>query len=74
MTKLWTWFKNKLGRITTGLGFALQGIDTLDITSIKDPLESWIGHKGVQAVVIGLFAVSYLRHQYVASQNPVTKQ
>lgn len=64
----WIWFKNKLGRITTAFGFLLQGIETVDISAIKDPLEALIGHKGVQGIIIGLFVISYLRHQYVASK------
>lgn len=63
-----TWFKNKLGRITAGAGIVLQGIETVDLSVIKDPLESIIGHKGVQVAIIALFVISYLRHQYVASK------
>lgn len=72
ITPIWQWFKDKLGRITTAAGIALQGIETVDISAIKDPLESFLGHKGVQGVIIGLFMVSYLRHQYVAKKvsNP----
>lgn len=66
ITQIWQWFKDKLGRITTAAGIALQGIETIDISVIKDPLESFLGHKGVQGIIVGLFVVSYLRHQYVA--------
>lgn len=64
------WFKAKFGRIVSGLGVLLSGVETFDISTIKDPLESFIGHKGVQAVTVGLFLASWLRHQWVANQNP----
>jgi len=66
-----TWVKAKFGRIVTAVGAALASVDMLDISAIKDPLEGLLGHKGVQAVVVGLFAASWLRHQYAASKNPV---
>lgn len=68
MNAVWTWFRNKLGRITTGAGIILQGIETIDISVIKDPLESFLGHKGVQAIIIGLFVLSFVRHQVVANK------
>jgi len=68
MNAVWTWIKNKLGRIVAVTGFLLQGIETIDISSIKDPLESFLGHKGVQAIIVGLFVASYLRHQYIANK------
>lgn len=70
LTKLVMWFRNKLGRITTLTGVLLQGVEVVDITPIKDPLESFLGHKGVQGIIVGLFVVSYIRHQYVANQHP----
>lgn len=69
LEKAWDWIKAKFGRIATAAGFLLQGIETVDISAIKDPLESFLGHKGVQAIVVGLFAASYVRHQYVANQH-----
>lgn len=68
MNKLWAWFKSKFGRIITTVGFALQGVETIDITPIKDPLENVIGHIGVSVAVIACFVLSFVRHQYVASK------
>lgn len=68
MLDLWTWTKAKVGRIITATGVFVSGIETFDITPVKDPLESFIGHKGVQALVISLFVFSFVRHQYVASK------
>lgn len=64
------WIRDKFGRIVTGLGVLLQGIETFDITPIKQPIEDLIGHRWLQVLIVGLFALSYLRHQYVASQHP----
>lgn len=64
------WLKDKLGRIVSALGTMLSGVETFDITSIKDPLEGFIGHKGVMGLTVMLFLASYVRHQYVASQHP----
>lgn len=69
MKSIWIWLKAKFGRITTLVGAGLQLIETLDISEIKQPLEDFIGHKGVQAIVIGLFLLSFARHQWVASQH-----
>jgi hypothetical protein len=68
MIKLWVWCKNKFGRIITLAGVALVSVDAFDITPVKEPLTQLIGAKGVQALVIGCFALSWVRHQYVASQ------
>ena len=64
------WLRDKFGRIVTVVGALLQGIDTLDITPIKQPIEEIIGHRWLQGIIVGLFVLSYLRHQYVASQHP----
>lgn len=64
------WIRNKFGRIITVLGALLQGVDTFNITPIKQPIEDLIGHKWLQVLIVGLFVLSYLRHQYVASKNP----
>jgi len=70
MTRIWQWFKNKLGRIVSSTGFLLSGVETFDISPIKGPLEGFIGHKGVMGVTVALFLASYIRHQYVASKHP----
>lgn len=71
MKSLWSWVRNKFGRLVSALGLLLSGVETLDISPIKDPLEGIIGHRGVLWVTLGLFAASYFRHQYVASLHPV---
>lgn len=71
LQKLITWFRNKYGRIITFLGFALSGIETFDITPIRDPLESIIGHVGVSIATVACFVLSFIRHQQVAQR--VTK-
>jgi hypothetical protein len=68
---LWTWCRNKYGRLVTAAGFLLSGIETFDITPIRDPLESVIGHVGVSIATIACFALSFVRHQQVAAR--VTK-
>jgi len=68
--KIWQWFKNKAGRIISSAGVLLSGVETFDITPIKDPLEGFIGHKGVMGLTVALFLASYIRHQYVANQHP----
>lgn len=69
LSSLWSFLKNKAGRLITAAGIVLSSVEAIDITAIKDPLEGLIGHKGVQALAVGLFVASYLRHQYVASQH-----
>lgn len=70
LKSLWTWIKAKFGRIVSASGVFLSGVETLDISPIKDPLEGLIGHKGVLWITCGLFAASWLRHQWVANQHP----
>lgn len=70
MKSLWLWLRNKFGRIVSSAGLLLSGVETLDISPIKDPLEGIIGHKGVLWITCGLFALSWARHQYVAGQHP----
>ncbi len=70
LESLWTWTKNKLGRIVSTAGVFLSGVETLDISPIKDPLEGLIGHKGVLWITCALFAASWFRHQWVANQHP----
>lgn len=68
---VWTWVRNKFGRIVSGLGFLLQGSD-LDISPIKPSIEALFSHQTVEWIVVALFAFSWLRHQWVASQHPQT--
>lgn len=70
---MWTsikiWIKAKFGRITTALG-GLMTLADLDISPIRDSLESWMSHKWVQALTAILFIVSFLRHHQAAQQTP----
>lgn len=70
MNAFLTWFKAKFGRIVSGAGALLSGIEGFDITSIKDPIEGLIGHIWVLRITVALFLLSWARHQYVASQVP----
>lgn len=70
LESIWSWMKGKFGRIVSALGLLLSGVDTFDISPIKDPLEGFIGHRGVMGITVMLFLASYARHQYVASQHP----
>ena len=70
LQSIWYWAKAKFGRIVSAAGILLSGVETLDISPIKDPLEGIIGHKGVLWITCGLFAASWLRHQWVANQHP----
>lgn len=72
LKSLWAWAKAKFGRIVSAAGFLLSASESLDISPIKDPLEGIIGHKGVLWLTVALFALSWLRHQYVASLHPKT--
>lgn len=67
--RLWQWARNKFGRIVSSAGFLLQGAD-LDISPIKDPLETVLSHATVEWIVIALFVFSWARHQWVANQHP----
>ena len=64
------WFRDKFGRIVTAVGVLLQGVDTFDITPVKQPIEDLIGHRWLQVLIVALFVLSYLRHRYVASLHP----
>lgn len=64
------WLRDKFGRIVSIAGTLLSGVETFDISPIKDPLEGFIGHKGVMGLTVALFVASYLRHQYVANLHP----
>ena len=70
MKSILVWTKAKFGRIVSAAGVFLSGVETLDISPIKDPLEGLIGHKGVLWITCALFAASWFRHQWVASQHP----
>lgn len=69
--KLWIWVKNKFGRLVTACG-GLIALADLDVSPIKDSLETWLSHKEVQAVTAILFVASFLRHHWVAQQTPKT--
>lgn len=71
LQKLVAWARDKYGRIITAAGFLLSGVESFDISPIRDPLESVIGHVGVSIATIGCFVLSFLRHQQVAGR--VTK-
>lgn len=71
LQKLIAWARDKYGRIVTFLGFALSGVETFDITPIRDPLENIIGHVGVSIATVVCFVLSFIRHQQVAQR--VTK-
>lgn len=63
------WCRDKFGRLVTGCG-GLIALADLDISPIKDNLEGLISHKGVQSLTALLFIASFLRHHWVAGQNP----
>lgn len=69
MSKLWSWIRNKFGRVMTALG-GLVTLADLDISPIRDNLEAFLSHKEVQAVTVALFLASYVRHQLVANLHP----
>lgn len=69
MKKLWQWVQDKMGRLITACG-SLMALADLDISPIKENLEGLLSHEKVQAVTVGLFVASFLRHHWVASQNP----
>jgi hypothetical protein len=71
MGKLWQFVKDKIGRLTTAAG-GLMSLADLDISPVKPALEDLFGHRGVQAITVALFVLSYLRHQHVASLHPTT--
>lgn len=71
--KIWNWIKAKLGRLTTACG-GLVALADLDLSPVKDQLESIFTHKGVQVLTLVLFVVSYLRHQHVASLHPANPE
>lgn len=72
MNRVWQFLVNKFGRLVSALGILLSGIETFDISPIKDPLEQLFGHRVVLGITLGLFLASYIRHQYVASLHPAT--
>jgi hypothetical protein len=66
---IWQWTKDKFGRLITACG-GLLALADLDISPIRDNLEGFLNHKEVQAVTVVLFVSSFLRHHWVAQQNP----
>lgn len=74
LQKLWAWCRDKYGRLITGAGFVLSGLETFDISPIRDPLEGMFGKHGhavVSFLTVGCFVLSFIRHQQIA--NRVTK-
>lgn len=70
LATIWTFLKDKAGRLVSGVGVLLSGIEGFDISPVKDPLEGLIGHAWVLRITLALFLGSYIRHQLVASQHP----
>jgi hypothetical protein len=73
MGKLWAFIEAKIGRLITGLG-GLMALADIDISPIKPALEEVFSHKGVQAITIALFVLSFWRHQSVANRHPMPTQ
>jgi hypothetical protein len=69
MNGIWTAFKNKFGRLVTASG-GLLALADLDVSPIRENLEGFLSHKMVQGVTAALFLASFLRHHWVAQQNP----
>lgn len=70
MITIWDFLKDKCGRLVSGIGILLSGIEGFDITAIKDPLEGLLGHQWVLRITVALFLLSFARHQWVANQHP----
>lgn len=68
LSTLWLWCKNKFGRIVTAIGFFFSGVETFDISPIKDPLEGLTSHRFVLFLTVACFALSWVRHQQVANK------
>lgn len=71
LQKFVAWCRNKYGRIITVAGALLSSMETFDITPIKDPLEGMFGRYGHQIVMgltVGLFVLSWARHQQIAKR------
>lgn len=72
-----TWCRNKYGRIVTAVGAVFSSIETFDITAIKDPLEGMFGrwgHQIVMGLTVGLFVLSWARHQQIAKRVSALEQ
>jgi hypothetical protein len=69
LESFWAWLKDKFGRIITACGGVLALAD-LDISPIRDNLESIFSHKTVQGITVALFVASFVRHQLIANQHP----
>lgn len=77
LQKFWTWCRNKYGRIITVTGALLSGTETFDITPIRDPLEGMFGrwgHQIVMGLTVGLFVLSWARHQQTAKRVDALEQ
>lgn len=69
MSALITWLRAKFGRIVTVVGFFFSGVETFDISVIKDPLEGLLGHRVVLFLTVACFVLSFVRHQQVANKH-----
>jgi len=67
--KIWLWLVAKFGRIITAVGATLSGVETFDITPIKDPLEQITSHRFVMGVTVLCFALSWWRHHQAAKRT-----
>lgn len=73
---IWTWIKNKFGRLTTGIGTTLMGLEAFDANPLKPWLADLFNEKIATRIVAGVaaffFLLSYVRHQLVANKHPAT--
>src|SRR6185369_1613451 len=74
MKSLWTWFKNKFGRVVTALGGVLMTLDAVSLDPMRPFLNEYFGEKKATRVVVVtaafFFLLSYIRHQIVANRHP----
>lgn len=72
MNTLWTWIKNKFGRLMTGIGSFLMTVQLLDIGFIRQPLTDFVGDQKATRIISGValvcFILSYIRHQIIANK------
>lgn len=69
MKAFWAWLQGKFGRLVTASG-SLLALADLDISPVRENLEGFLSHKAVQGMTAVLFVASFLRHHWVAQQNP----
>lgn len=74
LESLWTWTKNKFGRLTTGIGTTLMGLEVFDANPMKPWLTDLFDEKVATRIVAGIagffFVLSFVRHQVVANKHP----